>query len=162
MTVILREERPSDADAVHAITRAAFGQPDEADLVRRLWRDGDVEISLVAEDAGRLLGHVLLSRMTAPFRALALAPVSVAPERQNAGIGSNLIRAAVARARDGGWMAIFVLGDPAYYTRFGFDVRLAEGFSSPYAGAHFMVLPLTAALPVTSGTLVHAAAFSGP
>jgi predicted GNAT family acetyltransferase len=77
--------------------------------------------------------------MQAPFRALALAPVSVAPERQKAGIGSALVRSAVERARQAGWEAVFVLGDPAYYGRFGFDAHRAAGFSTPYAGEHFMV-----------------------
>jgi putative acetyltransferase len=158
--VIVRDEKPGDARAVRSIVTAAFNQAGEADLIEALARDGDVEISLVADDNGRIVGHVLLSRMTAPFRALALAPVSVVPDRRGAGIGSTLIQAAIARARDTGWVAIFVLGEPAYYTRFGFDVRLAEGFSSPYAGAHFMAMALTSSLPATTGALVHAKAFA--
>jgi putative acetyltransferase len=98
--------------------------------------------------------------MSAPFQALGLAPLSVIPEHQKQGVGTALMNAAVAQAREGGWSAIFVLGDPVYYGRFGFRTDLATGFSSPYAGPHFMVLPLTDVLPVASGKVSYAAAFS--
>ncbi len=98
--------------------------------------------------------------MAAPFRALALAPVSVMPERQNAGIGSRLIRAGVERAVADGWQGVFVLGEPEYYRRFGFDPALAAGFASPYAGPYFMALSIGGALPVTEGKLGHAPAFA--
>jgi putative acetyltransferase len=157
---IVREAHGDDAAAIDAIVKAAFDSASESELVANLARDGDNEIALVAEEDDRIVGHVVLSRMKAPFRALALAPVSVVPDRQGRGIGSMLVRTAIARAREGGWIAIFVLGAPAYYGRFGFDVELAAGFSSPYAGEHFMALALDADLPVTSGDLVHAPAFT--
>jgi len=97
--------------------------------------------------------------MDAPFPALALAPVSVIPARQRGGIGSLLIKEAVNRARTKGWAAIFVLGDPNYYERFGFNRDEAMGFTSPYAGHHFMVLKLSPSLPST-GDLRHAPAFA--
>jgi len=114
----------------------------------------------VAEEDGWIVGHVLLSRMDAPFRALALAPVSVIPTRQRSGVGSALIKEAANRARGEGWAAIFVLGDPNYYKRFGFDRQAAAGFTSPYAGHHFMVLKLSPSLPITTGELRHAPAFA--
>ncbi len=158
--MIFRHVRPDDAQAIDEVVSAAFGRRDEADLVRRLVEDDDCVFELVAEEDGKIVGHVLFSRMEGPFSALALAPVSVVPERQGAGIGSKLIRGAIATIQGEGWDAIFVLGDPAYYTRFGFNARLAEGFSSPYAGPHFMVLPLAPALPTNTGELFHAPAFS--
>jgi putative acetyltransferase len=88
-----------------------------------------------------------------------LAPLAVRPDRQRSGIGARLIRAALERAKGDGWQAVFVLGDPDYYRRFGFDSSLASGFSSPYSGPHLMALALEAALPVTSGTIVYAKAF---
>jgi putative acetyltransferase len=157
--MILRDERPEDAAAVHEVVFTAFGQPGEAGLVRALHADGDAVIALVGEDAGRIVGHVMFSRMIAPLRALALAPVAAEPDRQGHGIGSALIHAGIERARAEGWDAIFVLGDPGYYTRFGFAVEIAAGFSSPYAGAHFMGLALRP-LPVTTGELIHAPAFA--
>ncbi|MGA8110006.1 MAG: N-acetyltransferase, partial [Acidobacteriaceae bacterium] len=138
----------------------AFGRPAEAELVKKLREAGDSVLSLVALENSQIVGHILLSRMDAPFRALALAPVSVIPTRQRSGIGSALVTSAVSRARSEGWAAIFVLGDPHYYERFGFEREAAAGFTSPYAGRHFMVLRLSPPLPVTTGELRHAAAFA--
>jgi putative acetyltransferase len=159
--MIIRDGTPADGHAVHRLVVSAFGQQDEACLIDELRCAGDVAVELVADEgAGEIAGHVLLSRMHAPFPALALAPVSVAPPRQRAGIGSALVNTAVARARDAGWSAIFVLGDPHFYARFGFSAASAEGFASPYAGPHFMALALTGALPVAVGELRHAPAFA--
>jgi len=84
--MLIRDEEPGDLPAIRAVVEAAFGQRQEADLVDRLRADGDGVLSLVAVDGGKVVGHVLFSEMTAPFRALALAPVSVVPERQRSGI----------------------------------------------------------------------------
>jgi putative acetyltransferase len=157
--MIIRDEQPDDADAVYALVSAAFGQAAEAELVRALHRDGDAVIALVAEAEGRVVGQVMFSRMGAPFRALALAPVAAEPSGQGRGVGSALIRAGIERARAEGWDAIFVLGDPPYYERFGFAAETAAGFSSPYAGQHFMGLALRP-LASTEGELVHARAFA--
>jgi putative acetyltransferase len=157
--MLLRDARPDETDAVCALVEAAFGRAPEADLVADLTEDGDAAISLVAEQDGRLVGHVLLSRMHAPFPAVALAPASVDPSLQAGGVGSALIREAIARARAEGWAAIFVLGSPAYYERFGFDVGLAAGFSSRYASPAFMALALGDTLPALAGELRHAPAF---
>jgi putative acetyltransferase len=120
---------------------------------------GVAVISLVAEEQSRVVGHITLSTMSAPFAALALAPVSVVPDRQRRGIGSALIREAIFRSWRH-WDAVFVLGDPRFYSRFGFDVHLASGYASPYAGPHFMAIALGDTLPAPSGTLLHAAAFT--
>jgi putative acetyltransferase len=159
MTVI-RPEQPGDKAAIASVIERAFGRPDEARLVERLRADGDSVVSLVAEADGELVGHVLLSRMSAPFRALGLAPVAVAPERQRSGVGAALIEEALALARSGGWDAIFVLGEPAYYRRFGFRADLAAGFASPYAGPYLMVRPLAGPLPVAEGRIDYAPAFA--
>ena len=80
--------------------------------------------------------------MKAPFPALALGPVAVQPEYRRTGIASQLIREGIARSEAAGWAGIFVLGDPAFYRRFGFNAGKASGFISPYAGPHLMVLPI--------------------
>lgn len=157
---MVRAERTGDIAAIDDVVAGAFGRDDEARLVARLRRDGDAAMSLVAVADNAVVGHVLLSLMAAPFRALGLAPLSVVPGHQKRGVGTALMNAAIARARQAGWSAIFVLGDSAYYGRFGFRADLAAGFSSPYAGPHFMVLPLADALPVASGRVSYAAAFS--
>jgi putative acetyltransferase len=156
----VRDESPGDWKPVYQVISSAFGRLSEAELVKELREAGDSVISLVADDDGRIVGHVLLSKMEAPFPALALAPVSVIPARQRSGIGSTLIRRAVSKVRDEDWAAIFVLGDPNYYERFGFDRRAAAGFTSPYAGRHFMALKLSPSLPATTGELRHAPAFA--
>jgi putative acetyltransferase len=155
-----RDESPRDRNAVYRVVSSAFGQLAEAELVEKLREGGDSVVSLVADEHGEVVGHVLLSKMDAPFPALALAPVPVIPTRQRTGIGSGLVKTAVNRARNEGWAAIFVLGDPSYYERFGFDREAAAGFTSPYAGRHFMVLKLSSSLPATTGELRHAPAFA--
>lgn len=158
--MIVRDTRPDELAAVCALVERAFGRAPEANLVASLVEDGDAEVSLAAEADHRLLGHILLSRMTAPFSALALAPVSVDVGAQSRGVGAELIGAAIVRAREAGWAAIFVLGAPAYYGRFGFDPALAGGFTSPYASPAFMALALAPPLPTLTGELRHPAAFT--
>jgi putative acetyltransferase len=158
--MIVRDEQTADHGTVRRIIQAAFGRPDEADLVDRLRRDGDAALSLVAIDGAAIVGHVMFSRMIAPFRAVGLAPVAVRPERQGEGIGGSLIRQGLDRARSQGWEGVFVLGDPVYYRRFGFDPALAAGFASPYASPHLMAIALGAALPARSGAIAYAPAFA--
>ncbi|MFT4013276.1 MAG: GNAT family N-acetyltransferase [Paracoccus sp. (in: a-proteobacteria)] len=149
----LRLEHPQDHAAIHALLTRAFGGEDEAALVRRLRLDGDLALSLVADAAGCIVGHVALSGIQAAGPALALAPVAVHPAVRRRGIGAALVRAALD-AFPG--HSIIVLGDPAYYTRFGFTpVDLA----SPHAGPHLMACG--PALPQGS-TIRHARAFAAP
>jgi putative acetyltransferase len=155
-----RDEDARDSRAVYRAVSSAFGRSAEAELIEALRKAGDSIISLVADEDGEIVGHVLLSRMNAPFPALALAPVSVIPTRQRRGLGSTLIELAVNRARNGGWAAIFVLGDPNYYQRFGFEREAAAGFTSPYAGPHFMALKLSQSLSASTGELGHPPAFA--
>ena len=157
---MIRPALPADAAQIRELHLAAFPTPAEADLVEQLCADGDVRISLVALEEGGIAGHVLLSKMRAPFKALGLAPVSVAKAHRRKGIAALLINEAVELARDGGWQAIFVLGDAAYYRRFGFTIEEASSYESAYAGPHFMMLPLMdrRAFPA-SGRVDYAKAF---
>ena len=99
--------------------------------------------------------------MKAPFPALALGPVRYCLEYRRTGLGSRLIRQGIARSETAGWQGIFVLGDPAFYRRFGFDAGKASGFISPYAGPHLMALPLGRnELPTDTGSIQHAPAFA--
>ncbi|MBU2956682.1 GNAT family N-acetyltransferase [Paracoccus sp. 1_MG-2023] len=146
----LRPEQPSDRDPIDSLLAAAFDGPSEAALVRQLRADEDLSLSLVAIAAGRLLGHLALSPIAADRPALALAPVAVHPRAQGLGIGSALIRAALDHAGD---RPVVVLGDPAYYSRFGF--RPAD-LKSPYAGP---CLQVAGDLP-DGTTIAHAPAFA--
>ena len=158
--MLIQPEAPADRAAIRSVVEAAFPTPAEAVLVDRLREDGDVVISLVARDADGIVGHVLFSRLTAGIRALGLAPVSVLPARQRDGIGSRLIRHGLAEAATAGWVSVLVLGDPAYYRRFGFDRGLAAAIVSPYAGPHLMALHLAPHLPLLTGRIDYPPAFA--
>ena len=119
-----------------------FPTSDEARLVERFRADGDAALSLVAVEAEAVVGHVLFSRLRAPAAALALAPLAVRADRRRRGIGARLVRAGLDRAKREGWRAVVVLGDPAYYRRFGFRPEAVRGMASPYAGPALMGLAL--------------------
>ena len=156
----LRSETPADAAAMRGLLVSAFPDASEARLVDALRDTGDLILSLIAARAANVVGCAQFSRMGAPFPALALGPVAVAAEERRRGIAAMLIREGTERARGDGWKAVFCLGDPRYYSRFGFSADLAAGFSSPYAGPHFMVLPLEpAGLPSATGEVHYAPAF---
>jgi putative acetyltransferase len=156
----IRPEVLDDSAAIRAVLLTSFPASAEADLVDRLRKDGDIVMSLVSEAAGGVTGHALFSRMAAPFPALGLGPVAVLPQWRGRGIAARLIEEGLARARREDWVAVFVLGDPAYYGRFGFEAALAAGFQSPYAGPHFMARALTAQLSVRDGPVAYPPAFA--
>jgi putative acetyltransferase len=158
--MIIRREEPTDVSAIRNIVEAAFPTPAEAKLVDRLRSDGDSIISMVALESGVVVGHVLLSKMAAPFPALGLGPVAVAPDQQRKGIGSSLVRSALMEAEKEGWQGVFVLGDPTLYQKFGFDPALARDFASAYAGPHLMALSFNVPLPVATGKIDYAPAFA--
>jgi putative acetyltransferase len=159
--MILRLEKSPDFAAIRTVEKAAFPGPAEAQLVDDLRNAGDSVLSLVAIENATVIGHAMLSKLKAPFPALALGPVAVLPGRQRMGVGTQLIRSGIAHSKAAGWGAVFVLGNPAYYGRFGFNAGDASGFTSPYAGLHFMVLALArGGLPMLRGRVEYAAAFA--
>ena len=134
--------------------------------MEELERAGDAVVSIVAEDEG-IVGHVLFSRMEVradgrELGALGLAPVAVLPNRQSQGIGGALIEAGLRRASELGADIVFLVGEPGYYRRFGFEASAAEPFASPYAGPYFQALALAGdyARP-RSGQAGYATAFAG-
>jgi putative acetyltransferase len=142
----IRPERPEDDAGIDALLRAAFPEPVEADLVRRLRADGDLALSLVAEEDGEIIGQVAFVPITLDpdpgYRIWGLAPVSVLPHRQGQGVGSALIGRGLDLAAAAGIGLILVLGDPNYYGRFGFDTVLASGIEVAWAGSYFAGLAL--------------------
>ncbi|MEX1034443.1 MAG: N-acetyltransferase [Sneathiella sp.] len=158
--MILRPERPNDREAIRDVVIAAFGQTEEADLVDALRTGKDLTLSLVAEEKGEILGHIALSRLKSPAKSVALAPVSVRPDRQGDSISGRLIVGAIARARAAGEALLFVLGDPAYYSRFGFSLETAAPYECDYAGEYFMALELGKG-KVAVAPVVYADAFGG-
>ncbi|HEV3164647.1 MAG TPA: N-acetyltransferase [Isosphaeraceae bacterium] len=147
MGITIREEGPDDQLAIREVNRLAFGQDDEGRLVDALRDQAYARISLLAEDAGRLIGHILFSDLpiltpNGPIAALALAPLAVVPDRQRQGIGSMLAEEGLRVARQREHRIVLVLGHPEFYARFGFSSKLAERLRSPYSGAAFMALEL--------------------
>jgi putative acetyltransferase len=147
--MIVRSEEPEDIAAIRIVNERAFGNAAEADLVDALRRNGKATISLVAEDDGRVVGHILFSPVTIEtgereLVGVGLAPMSVIPERQNQRIGSLLVEEGLRRCRENGHRFVVVLGHPAYYPRFGFVPASSFGIKSEYdvADEVFMVMEL--------------------
>ncbi len=132
--MIVRPERPQDADAIRQLTEDAFRTAPHADgtehlIIDRLRAAGALTLSLVAEDEGLVVGHVAFSPVVVSDGSenwFGLGPISVDPARQGAGIGSALVLEGLARLKADGAAGCVLLGDPAYYGRFGFvaDPRL--------------------------------------
>jgi putative acetyltransferase len=146
----IRAEQPTDIPKIHMVNAAAFGAPAEADLVDALRERASETISLVADDAGDIVGHIMFSpvQLTGAddVRAMALAPMAVAPDRQRAGIGSALVRAGLAECTRQHVDAVFVVGHPEYYPRFGFARASSAGFACEFdvADDAFMMIELAA------------------
>lgn len=162
----IRTSRRDEFDAVLALVGEAFTEePAVVDLVRELAADASFlpQLSLVAEDAGELVGYVLFTRahvggpLDAPAIAC-LAPLAVRPSRQGAGVGSALVREGLERARAAGERAVVVLGDPDYYGRFGFGPAFAHGLTPPHPvemPEAWMVLELQGDALAGAGGAVH-------
>jgi putative acetyltransferase len=146
-TVIIRREASGEASQIRAVTAAAFaraahrappveadGAPGEATLVTWLRADEAwiPEFSLVAIEDDVLVGHVIATRADLGGRpVLGLGPVSVAPDRQRSGVGSALMHAVLGAAEARGEPIVCLLGDPAYYRRFGFVPAHMVGVIAP-------------------------------
>jgi putative acetyltransferase len=159
----IRAATPRDREAIRLVEEHAFGQQAEAGLVDALVTGGDAVAELVAEEEGQVVGHILFSRLLVQgegksFAAVALAPLAVEPSYHGSGIGGALIREAHIRLRDAGETLSVVLGDPAYYGRFGYTHARAENFESGYQGKLLQALAWGDA--PDAGRLVYASAFA--
>jgi putative acetyltransferase len=115
--VVVRRESADDISAVRAVNEAAFGRTEEADLVDRLRNEGAVLASFVAEQNGRVVGHILFSRTLIETAdesvpSVALAPMAVSPSHQRCGIGTQLVRFGVQWLLTRGERSVLVLGHP--------------------------------------------------
>ena len=168
MTIAIRPAAGRDVPAVDALLRAAFPAPAEAGLVRDLCADGDMVLMLVAEEeSGTLVGVAAWSRMRVEsggraIPAVALAPLATAADHRGQGVADALVRAGLAQLEEAGVVLCFVLGDSAFYARFGFAADLARGYASPYAGEHLMAAALQGGMVPCGprGDATHAPAFS--
>lgn len=132
--MLIRNEEPRDYDAIHRLTTRAFdpmpySDGTEAAIIRLLRQNGDMTISLVAEEHGEIVGHIAFSPVTIDGTHddwFGLGPVSVEPAQQKRGIGRTLIDTGLALLKDGGARGCALIGSPDLYGRFGFrsDGRL--------------------------------------
>ena len=181
--VTIREERPDDAAAIHRVNLLAFGGPGEATLVDHLRAHGKLRVSLVAEQRGEIVGHIVFSpvrfvadgaapgapgppasRAGAVPGGLGIGPVAVVPEQQRRGIGGQLMRAGLDRCRAQGVPWIIVLGHPGYYPRFGFTPASRFGVRCAYPAPDeaFMALELVpGTLGGAAGTVHYEPEFDG-
>ena len=166
--MLIRPETAADRDAIAAVTRAAFGKEIEVRMIDAIREsDGFVpELSLVAEIAGEVVGHVLLSYVGlegSDRRLLELGPIAVVPERQREGIGSALVRESLRLADERGEPLVLVLGHPWYYPRFGFRPASQLGLPAPDAAIPddaWMAVPLRAHDPAIRGRVVFPPAYA--
>ena len=165
--MLIRAEEQQDWDAVHALNASAFETPAEANLVDTLRQQARPLVSLVAEDNGEILGHIMFSPVSLPghpeLRIMGLAPMAVALEQQRKGIGSALVRAGLEQCNHLDFGAVVVLGHPDYYPRFGFSTSTRFGIGCEYDVPQeaFMVVELKPGyLDRASGKIKYHAAFS--
>ena len=125
--IIIRQETVADAAAINVVNISAFEGEAEAKLVTALRQSKNFipELSLVADIDGRVVGHILLSRIHLQYpekdvAVLALAPMAVVPSQSHRGIGSALVRAAITKASHMGERAIVIIGRPSFYAKFDF------------------------------------------
>ena len=164
MHMTIRNEQAQDIEAISRLTEVAFrnevhSSHTEHFIVNALRRTGQLSISLVAAEHDEILGHVAISPVSISSGVTGwygLGPISVRPDRQGKGIGSALMWAALQQLRQQGAAGCVVLGDPAYYGRFGFKAH--PGLELPdVPPEYFQALSFTGELPV--GVVKYAAAF---
>ena len=141
---MIRETQESDLEEIFNLIHSSFSNKAESDLVKQLISDGDVLINLVVESSDTIIGNVIVSQITMePDIGLfcgGVAPLSVLPDQQSSGVGSRLMEEAINESRKLGIDALFLLGDPNYYKRFGFTVSKLK---NDYSLEHFQELELT-------------------
>jgi putative acetyltransferase len=166
--VRVRAERAADVPRVREVVSGAFGAEPVAELVDGLrrstaWRN----LSFVAEEDGRVVGHVSYTRgwLDAPARlveVLVLSPLSVDPAAQGRGVGSTLVRRTLELLHDRAEPLVFLEGSPAFYGRLGFRPGVPSGFSAPSARippAAFQFVALPSYEPWMTGALVYPEVF---
>ena len=163
----VRPETAADFEPIREVLLDAFPEPLEADLVEALRQDAEGCISLVAEEAGQIVGHIMFSPVTLEektvvYKMAGLAPMAVRSSHQNKGIGSKLVEEGLKVCLAEGYRVVVVLGHPEYYPRFGFEVSTQFGLKSQYDVPEevFMAQVLgDTTVPDLAGTIVYHACF---
>lgn len=165
LNIEVSSEKPGDEARIHLVTEQAFLNAPHADhteqfIVDALRRAGALIVSKVAKADGEIIGHVAISPVTFSDGAtgwFGLGPISVLPEFQGLGIGSKLMESSLAVFEEVGASGCVVLGDPAYYERFGFKV--VDGLFFPGVPAeYFQALSFSGEFP--EGEVSYHEAFS--
>jgi putative acetyltransferase len=171
--VIRTELNQQDYTGIHNTIRLAFAREDEANLVHSIRGNNAIfilELSMVAEVNSTIIGHAMLSKVTIvnesnEYDALALAPVSVHPDYQKMGVGTQMIHKLLDTAKELGHTIVIVAGHASYYPRFGFVPARAKGIEAPFPIADdcFLVLELKEnALDGITGTVKYSKEFGIP
>jgi putative acetyltransferase len=171
MTLVIRRYEPDDLEGVRAVHTAAFRRRDdpgalpiEVTLFDRLLARGDVvpELSIVAIDNERIIGHVVCSWARVGDRTVVgLGPIGVVPERQARRVGTSLMESVLSEADRLGFPLIALLGWPDYYRRFGFMPAASLGIDAPDPAwnEHFQAKPLSRYDPSIRGPFHYAPPF---
>ena len=171
MALVVRRERPEDEREISEVVAAAFRDVSVAEFTESIRASAGYvpELTFVAEEDGRIAGYCMLSYVSlegGPVeRLLTLTPVAVRPDRQREGVGTAVVRAAVAAADERGEPLVLVEGVPAYYPRFGFRSATALGIERPderIPDQAWLALPLTAYDPSIRGRVVYPSFFPEP
>jgi len=153
----IRPEQPSDHTAIHALLESCFPTDAEARLVDALRASNRLLVSLVAIGGGDVVGHIAFSPVVGSdgSAGLGLAPVAVAESRRRGGVGAALIERGLEECRRIGCGWVVVLGEPGYYSRFGFGPAPSHGLSDEYGGGDaFQIVRLRQDQPMPGPGLV--------
>ncbi len=162
--ISIRNEKESDSERISEVITLAFendpiSDKREAEIVRLMREDSALSISLVAETKDDIVGHIAFSRVTIDGECIdwyGLAPISIDPEFQGKGIGSQLVNEGVKLLKEMNAKGCVLLGEPDYYGRFGFKAN-AQLILPGVPAEYFQALPLGDSIP--SGTVKYHHAF---
>ena len=173
--LVIRPESPADHDAISQVVAAAFGSQTEADLVDRIRASPEYvpEMALVAERAGEIVGHVMISHAVihnddGDRRIAMLSPLAVDPDHQRSGVGRALVEHSLRLADSRGEPVVILEGSPAYYGPLGFERSMSYGieihlpsWAPPEAAQVRLLTSFDPDDPTLRGTVVYPAAFDG-
>nr|QNO42528.1 hypothetical protein MMHALIEK_00003 [Methanosarcinales archaeon ANME-2c ERB4] len=151
MNTTIRKEEEKDHKQIYEVNKLAFQQENESKLIEKIRKSENfiLELSIVAEIDNRIVGHILFSKIKiigdSDYESLALAPMAVIPEFQKRGIGSELIKKGIDKAKELGFDSIIVLGHKEYYPKFGFQRASKWDMKCPFEvpDGVFMAIELT-------------------